>query len=736
MEGDELMETIKLKHIKKWLEKSEKNSDEALRQKAVSELQRRYSNELSKNPNSAEVAQILNIMTMYKCKKSPEQETKDSSIYSQKSKSSKSQSNSEKLGQPFVNPYSFMPFSDVSGKLAHPTHHSIDEGEKRFSGILKFNVNLNSPLMTLMAEPDNGIDAKHGNYKALTIGSSVIYPSTGVRGSLRHLMTMITGGRLRYLDNEMYVVEDRWDSEKKANKNFQLALISKVGGRDKFGKVVLGKQKPIRAIDVESLFRRHNKDINEYRKNGKLVWVKWDWNNEKVPSSLNFSDKPPSGYNKVLKISGIPINPKKKEWIFEPDYSREIEISPEHWVIYMNRYLNSPFNELKKQNVVWLEPVMEDNDRQKTIINDDTDIQSIQWSKWGKEGDRMADLLPDYVKPGYQVKKHKKVDEVTNLFGQVPSEKKYADKAPTFAGRIRPDNLVFQNGVSKLETVTLAPLARPHAGCKAFYRKSNYGDINGYKVYHTTKEKGTNAPHLYSTQPIYKNGKAEHSKQKMNKTVQLLQENITGTLSISFSALSEKEYSLLRLVCSLPQRFGGGKPFGLGLCSLKLVAVTNEFGQKVNEPVENWKDLTKAFAGRAELYTASQQPVEKLRYPLSAEINGYSVVRAGHEWFKFNASVKKSDGTLRKFPVKRNSEAEKKLGAALAIQKLPELSRSQEENLLYGYDLFFKKMKVNRVEQITDFKLFNEATDFKSSKRPGYNHSPNRESRQKKKSER
>ena len=45
-------------------------------------------------------------------------------------------------------------------------------------------------------------DAEHKTYQALTIGNDVIVPATGVRGALRTLMTILTGGTLGYLNDD------------------------------------------------------------------------------------------------------------------------------------------------------------------------------------------------------------------------------------------------------------------------------------------------------------------------------------------------------------------------------------------------------------------------------------------------------------------------------------------------------------------------------------------------------
>jgi hypothetical protein len=74
---------------------------------------------------------------------------------------------------------------------------------------------------------------------------------------------------------------------------------------------------------------------------------------------------------------------------------------------------------------------------------------------------------------------------------------------------VRPENLVFCNALAKVQRVTLAPLAPPHPGCRAFYRDnvdpdaiSDSDPLRGYKVYRTTNESGQDAPWRYEVQGL------------------------------------------------------------------------------------------------------------------------------------------------------------------------------------------------------------------------------------------
>jgi hypothetical protein len=71
----------------------------------------------------------------------------------------------------------------------------MDETEDRFTGILELEVTTRSPLLT--CNP-SAIKEEYGHktYEALTIGDDVIVPATGIRGSLRTLLPVLTGGTL------------------------------------------------------------------------------------------------------------------------------------------------------------------------------------------------------------------------------------------------------------------------------------------------------------------------------------------------------------------------------------------------------------------------------------------------------------------------------------------------------------------------------------------------------------
>jgi hypothetical protein len=113
------------------------------------------------------------------------------------------------FGLDFHNPYTFLPFSEKSPERREPTPLSADElpqASNRLTGVLELEITTQSPLLTCHPEP---LDKKadHKTYHVLRIGPDVIVPAAGIRGSLRTLLTVLTGGTLGYLNREAYLCQ-------------------------------------------------------------------------------------------------------------------------------------------------------------------------------------------------------------------------------------------------------------------------------------------------------------------------------------------------------------------------------------------------------------------------------------------------------------------------------------------------------------------------------------------------
>ena len=158
------------------------------------------------------------------------------------------------LGAPFHNPYTFLPFPKTAPERRKPTPLSIDEIEKeRFTGIVELELETLSPLLSCSPVPastDNG----HATYEVLRIGEDVIVPATGVRGALRNLMTILAGGSLSYLDDEVWLCQGRDARLGPANpkrpdgsaRNVFLAEVLDPGDATRKGKVRVGRAKLVR----------------------------------------------------------------------------------------------------------------------------------------------------------------------------------------------------------------------------------------------------------------------------------------------------------------------------------------------------------------------------------------------------------------------------------------------------------------------------------------------------------
>lgn len=654
------------------------------------------------------------------------------------------------IGEPFHNPYTFIPFPKEV-KRFFPTGLTADElpaktERQRQSGILELEIRTLSPLMTCRPVPDpESKDKEHKTYSALTIGNDVVVPATGIRGTLRTLMTIISGGTLGYMDEDLWLTQGRdaqlGPSKKDPNVPDQafLAQVIEPGTATRPGILLLGEEPPL--IRAEQLLgHRHVSD-------------------RRRPTSGNrpFEYKDPSGKIWKVKLSGRPVGSgqklkNKKEGLFRSN-GQTLTLSEKFWTDYQGRNRHSYQKELRKDDLVWLQPMHKDCKK----ITLETDVKSIQWARWGRQGESFKSMVPDCVLPD-SMRGDGGVDMVTDLFGQIPHPKVKGAAGP-FAARIRPGNLIFQDARDRVFTETLAPLAPPHPGCLAFYRDGEDLDelnskspLKGYKVYRNTLERGDNAPWKYTVQGVYKEKGALKTPytRKVNKTVGLLEEGMTGKLRISFRALDPRERALLFAACSVDWKIGGGKPLGLGHCRVTGIKMIDEDGNVIvpmemsengdnlvlkdtdQKQVAEWKD-------RIELYRVSQVPVEKLRYPRVVTQNQNQSRRGGFAWFARHASPKKT-GKRGLETIWTRGELQKKAGASqIKAQALPRLDpKNPAADLLYGYDMVELDVDGSRRNQrlVGKMEKFDPKVHARNEEKPGENRSQNRESRKRARSER
>lgn len=647
------------------------------------------------------------------------------------------------LGEPFHNPYTFIPFAQKPPIRRAPTPLTIDEVEKsRFTGILDLEVELLSPLLTADPTPHKE-DRGHREHTVLAVGDDVIVPATGVRGVLRSLLSVLTGGTLGHIDEEAWLCQGR-DAKlgpaSKFNKGLPahvfLAEVVVPGKVNRDGVVRVGKTRLVKAQDLERAAQRSG--INHLPRPRPGDRVKHLWANEGAARVGRNSD---AGSWKV-KLSGRPVNPKgKREGLLNLEKAHEVSLPATLWSAFHGRHRHADHPELKKGDLVWLEP----RELGCTEIRQSQDVKSIQWARWGRAGERLLNavamhhrgVLPDELNPDGLV------DEVTDLFGQVPRNdlkrevrgfEQVSDKqnpAGPFAARVRPGNLVFPAASKRVERTALAPLAPPHPGCAAFYRDMGERDVaraaddisnepkklplRGYKVYRTTSERGKGAPWRFEVQGVYDDkGKPKPAQQKVNKTVELLPEKGAprGRLRLTLRAMTQREVALVLAACAVDWRVGGGKPLGLGHCrvasaSLRELRDDGTTGDPVSF-ARNGDDVAELplpyaaeirndeqLSERMRVWQASQQPVSKLRYPRAVDQNRNKKNRGGHVWFLRHAQPKKSGDNdypqgLQVLHVDPNSalgnQAQKD---RIRAQPLPKFDpNNPAADVLYGHDLF------------------------------------------------
>lgn len=626
------------------------------------------------------------------------------------------------LGLPFHNPYTFLPFgtprrNTVTSRTCDET---LPKTEERYTGILELQITTQRPLLTSASQRGSSgqserADTQHQVFQGLTIGNDVVVPSTGVKGALRTLLTVLTGGTLGYVNPSSILCQARdlslavSDYDKSPKDAFGvLARIRECGNVHRAGTLCTGETV---LVNFESLEHcpgpKPKRDAGgEQDATRKRIFVALGERSDKSYMAAKTSGTESEECPYEVKLSGQPVGPSKnkREGAFR-ESGRTITLPASLWSDYEQRYMHGPNRHLKSGDLIWLELAAEPQGPIKA-----SDVVSIQAARWGRRGERMVDaitkhspdVLPDYLRAD------QKVDEVTNLFGQVNVEHK--DNVGAFASRVRPDNLVFSDAKSKLNAVPLATLSSPHPGCVAFYRKATDPDtisreapLRGYKVYRVGAD--NDQPWRYENQAIYNDsGREKHPQQKTNFTADLLPQDTVGQLQIAFRSLSKRELSLLQLACSVPWRLGGGKPLGLGLCKVEVTSLTDELGEAIQF---DWRQEVTDLKDRAHLWEKSQQPVPLLRYPRAVDPNNNKNSRGGHVWFVRHATPNKASDQQRApvgmQPLHIGGDLKEQVNPPdpqypmVAAQALPIFqAASPLDDLLYGFDGYCQSMNESR----------------------------------------
>ena len=674
----------------------------------------------------------------------------------------------EVLGEPFHNPYTFIPFMDipVTKKIAHIPLSADDKPNKGFhTGIIRLKVQTKSPLMSRDSGKAN--KEKHKSYQMLKIGRNVVVPATAIKGFLRNLTTLLSGGPLHNLDENAYLCQGRDVQIQGENGNAPfLACVVEPGDVLRDGTLQLGESRFISTLalaryedkgggnkaeldrleqamkeyedlkvgrksarvandknlvtkltkQMERIKRNHlnmvnaaEKLIESLRKESRPIWI---LPNKDQVNDISY-DAPRSEDYWQLKISGRPIQGfNKKEGLFKPN-GQKITIPSKLWAEYASRNMHGTQKTLQKNDLVWLEV----NKNCETI-----QILSLQWARWGKKGNSVLEIIKQaHVKPDW-LSGGKEIHPVTNMFGLGSPSPKHRDGL-SVASKLSFDNLVFNRNVKIFPCKPIAPLSSPHPGCLGFYRDnpnpksvSSNDYLKGYKVYRTTKEEGKVGPwNYYNVQPIYKRGGRELERAQDRENVfssELLAPGAEGNLEITFRSLTKDELSLLMAACSVPWRLGGGKPLGLGLCHVTVSEVIDEFGETIeyDKTPETCKFVDKIQRG---YWIASQEPVDKLRYPRAA-ITNRKTTRGGHNWFSKMVKPKqnldkssftglspiystdelktKADNNIKSHET--HNEHEHAAATPISGSVLPKLNPDNPSaDQLYGYDIHFEDNK-------------------------------------------
>lgn len=639
----------------------------------------------------------------------------------------------------FYNPYTFISFDRSTKKINAPSLLTVDEEDKtRFSGVIEMELRNLRPLLSVSPIARHDETSKVAKFPALSIGNDVIVPATAIRGHIRNLMTIFTSGQLNNLDPNLWVYQQKRTTSTTDERFLFLGKVIVPGNAFRSGIVQV-------ASKMLLVSRKELEDKCPELKNGKhdsICYVKplnpKESNPEKRKVKRTTSDDPQAWQ---VRLSGTPVPGKRKDdgspavkkdaiVYFAPEERKLLELAPEKWVRFESINSNGVHQNLAKGDIVWLEITDEFKGKIENKIavspECDSDIQNIQWTRWGKDGRKLLDMIPKENYPAHLCDDDQ-VDLATDLFGQTSNNpnKKY----PMFSGRIRPENLVFADA-SLEHDVELAPLMAPHPGCAGFYHQD--GKFRGFKVYRNDMENEN--PWLYSEQGIYgDDGRPKPFDGEFHRVrkADLLKIGQTGRLRISFRALSPLELQLLIMTCQTAWRLGGGKPLGLGLCkTVKLgVQIWND-DASVQTATGNLDDSQecKKFENQIDKWEKTQKPVSKVRYPRAVRPTkrndwAENYQRGGHSWFSVFTH---SNPTLDETYCKKRGWKERTIKQEL--KKFGE-SGSLKDDCLYGYDVLLRvERNVNGANQYS-FDLFEEPEIRDRGEKMHPNDSQNRESR-------
>ena len=563
----------------------------------------------------------------------------------------------------FYNPYTFIPFHDKENQLKRLdfTPKSAGDTDKdRNSGVLELEVTLESPLLIRAETFDN--TSGHKNYDVLCIGKDVIVPRSSIKGFLRYLMTIATGSPLSSVNKDKLIYYGRDNTANDGN--YFLGRIIEVGTDKKNGEILLGETK---RFSVDDNFEIDRPTTSDNKLFSKLPEGEADTISKIMTSRTPVGDNG-ERFEWELKLSGRQVgNKPKKEGLFKPfSDQRSVTVESRIWKEYTDLNITGSRTQLKKDDLIWIKTTAESEDQ----INS-SNIVKIQWARWGRDGVRTSELIPEDMFPD-SINPDKMVSHVSNMFGQIYnnectlSNDSDSKVEPTFAGRIYPENLVFPEGVNNCtdQSVIFPPLSSPHPGCIPFYRnpennlfKKN-SKFKGIKVYRTRTEFCPLSKDPDTANPFIQEN-LETAKEDVNFSAKFLNPNTKkGVLRIAFRDLSKFEIGLLLKCCNTVWRLGGAKPFGFGVCNVKPIVLYNE--DMENKDRESGEDYIEAhnlsliaptenriIEKNLQFWAETQKPVENIKYPSARSNSGNKDIEGGHFWFANNAKLKMSEEYAR-----------------------------------------------------------------------------------------
>jgi len=331
----------------------------------------------------------------------------------------------------------------------------------------------------------------------LTIDKNVVVPATTIKGFLRNLTTILSGGPLHTLDENTYLCQGRDIQIKGENGEAPfVARVAEPGDIFRDGTIQLGESGFISTLTL-ARFKdkkdKHKVDLDQLEKemekyeqlkierktakgaNNKKLVTKLTGKMRRLSNSckrqvgtveklieglrketgpiwvllhgdqvkdIRDDDSRPEDYWQ-LKISGRPIQGfNKKEGLFWPN-GQKMMVPSKLWAEYASRNMHGSRKTLQKNDLVWLDVTQ--GCRQ---ITDPSQILSLQWARWGKKGDSVLKLIKEHVKPDW-LSKGKDIHPVTNMFGLGSPSPRYRDGL-SVASKLRFDNLVFDRNAKIL----------------------------------------------------------------------------------------------------------------------------------------------------------------------------------------------------------------------------------------------------------------------------------------------